>query len=224
MVDSKYYDIIEKISKYESITKYYISQDYYKIQTNDSRLIDENKKGYIKCYVSQQKGFQKYIKKDEIKKPTNNYKVITARAAFEANSGFGNTFVGNLDEVHTKSYISFNVTTEKEAKSLVSYMKCKLPNFMLSIRKLSQDISENTCKWIPLPTLDKEWTDDDVYKYFKLTVEEIKLVKETKISGYKDIIKKEVNDNITESDSSSETKIKSKPKKSSKSKTLEFNL
>jgi hypothetical protein len=213
MVDSKYYNIIEKISKYDSITKYYISQDYYKIQTNDSRLIDENKKGYIKCYVSQQKGFQKYIKKDEIKKPTNNYKVITARAAFKANSGFGNTFVGNLDEVHTKSYISFNVATEKEAKSLVSYMKCKLPNFMLSIRKLSQDISENTCKWIPLPTLDKEWTDDDVYKYFKLTTEEIKLVKETKISGYKDIIKKETKDNITESDSSSKTKIKAKSKK-----------
>jgi len=212
VVDSKYYDIIEKISKYDSITKYYISQDYYKIQTNDSRLIDDNKKGYIKCYVSQQKGFQKYIKKEEIKKPTNNYKVITARAAFEANSGFGNTFVGNLDEVHTKSYISFNVNTEKEAVSLVSYLKCKLPNFMLSIRKLSQDISENTCKWIPLPTLDKEWTDEDIYKYFKLTTEEINLVKETKISGYKDPIKKELNDNITKSDSTKTKRISKKQK------------
>ena len=66
-------------------------------------------------------------------------------------------------------------------------MKCKLPNFMLSLRKSSQDISENTCKWIPLVPLDKEWTDDEVYKYFKLSEDEIKLVKETKVIGYNDI-------------------------------------
>jgi hypothetical protein len=66
-------------------------------------------------------------------------------------------------------------------------MKCKLPNFMLSLRKSSQDISEATCKWIPLPLLNKEWNDEEVYKYFKLSEDEIKLLKETKISGYNDI-------------------------------------
>jgi hypothetical protein len=63
-------------------------------------------------------------------------------------------------------------------------MKCKLPNLLLSIRKSSQDISEATCKWIPLPPLNKEWNDNEVYKYFKLTPEEIKLVNETDIKGY----------------------------------------
>ena len=32
-----------KFLENDKITKYYISQDYYKIQTNDTRLIDENK-------------------------------------------------------------------------------------------------------------------------------------------------------------------------------------
>jgi len=59
---------------------------------------------------------------------------------------------------------------------------------MLSLRKNSQLISTNTCKWIPLVPLNKEWTDKKVYKYFKLSEGEIKLVKETKIIGYKDII------------------------------------
>ena len=72
-------------------------------------------------------------------------------------------------------------------------MKCKFPNFMLSLRKSSQDISESTCKWIPLPPLTKEWNDDEVYKYFKLSEDEIKLIKETKISGYNDI--KPINEN-----------------------------
>jgi site-specific DNA-methyltransferase (adenine-specific) len=62
-------------------------------------------------------------------------------------------------------------------------MKCKLPNLLLSLRKSSQSINKETCKWIPLIPLDKEWTDDEVYKYFKFSEDEIKLIKETKING-----------------------------------------
>ena len=54
ILDSKYHGIVNKFLDYDKITKYYISQDHYKIQTNDTRLIDNNK--LIKCYVSQQKG------------------------------------------------------------------------------------------------------------------------------------------------------------------------
>ena len=136
-----------------------------------------------------QKGFEKYIEKIEIKKDTTKWKVITARAAHEHKSGFGNTFIGNPNEVHTKSYISFNVNSEEEAKSLLSYMRCKLPNFMLALRKNSQDISESTCKWIPLLPLNKEWTDDEVYQHFKLSEEDIKLINDTNIVGYKSIVK-----------------------------------
>ena len=55
---------------------------------------------------------------------------------------------------------------------------------MLSLRKPSQHTNESTCKWIPLVPLNKEWTDEEVYKYFKLSIEDINLIKETKIVGY----------------------------------------
>ena len=222
MVDSKYYSIIEKISNYKSLSNNFIGQSYSGINSNDERLNDENTKTSLLCYVSQQKGFIKYIEKDKLVKDRdfNKWKVITTRSAFGANSGFGNMFIGKPNELCNQSYILFEINNEKEANSLLCYLKCKLPNFMLSLRKLSQDISESTCKWIPLPILDKDWTDEEVYKFFKLTLDEIKLIKDTKISGYKDIIKKEVNDNITDIDSSKEKKVKTKPKKSTKSKTM----
>jgi site-specific DNA-methyltransferase (adenine-specific) len=186
ILDEKYYNIVNKILNYDKITKYYISQDYYKIQTNDTRLKNIKTNDDIKCYVSQQKGFIKYIDKKLIKKEYNLYKIITARAN-GGNGCFGNKFIGYPNEVHTKSYISFNLNSENEAKSLLSYLKCKLPNFMLSLRKISQDISESTCKWIPLVPLNKEWTNDEVYKYFEFSEDDIKLIKDTKINGYKDI-------------------------------------
>jgi hypothetical protein len=58
---------------------------------------------------------------------------------------------------------------------------------MLSLRKNSQHINDDVCKWIPLPPLDREWNDVLVYHYFKLTPEEINLVKTTHIDGYKTI-------------------------------------
>lgn len=189
ILDSKYYGIVNKFIDNNKITDLYLGR-YFGIESNDKNLIDDNK--LIKCYVSQQKGFIKYIDKKFIKKEYNFFKVITARAN-GGNACFGNIFMGNQLEIHTGSYISFKVSNDIEAKSLLSYMKCKLPNFMLSLRKISQDISEATCKWIPLPPLNKEWDDDEVYKYFKLTEDEIKLIKETKIRGYNDI--KPINEN-----------------------------
>jgi hypothetical protein len=31
---------------------------------------------------------------------------------------------------------------------------------------VSQDISEATCRWIPVPPLDREWDNDAVIEYF----------------------------------------------------------
>jgi len=183
-VDGKYHNIIDKVNNNESIIKKYCSSGYFKYRTNDSRL---KTVGKIKCYVSLQKSNDrcKYIDEYEFNENNRFWKVITARGSHEHKSGFGTIFIGKPTEIYTDSYISFKVSNEDEAKSLLSYMKCRLPNFMLSLRKPSQDISENTCKWIPLPPLNKEWTDDEVYKHFNLLDEDIKLINDTNIIGYK---------------------------------------
>ena len=186
VLDSKFYGLVNKILKNKiTLIELYLGR-YFGIESNNKNLTDDV--NLIKCYVSQQKGFIKYIDKKYIKKEYNFYKVITARASFCANSAFGNTFIGSSSEIHTGSYISFKVNSKIEAQSLLSYMRCKLPNLLLSLRKSSQDISESTCKWIPLISLDREWTDTEVYKFFKLSNDEIKLIKETKINGYDDKI------------------------------------
>ena len=127
----------------------------------------------------------KRIYKIYINKKFDNYKVITARANGK-NNCLGNIFIGIPNEICNQSYISFNVNNEIEAKSLLSYLKCKLPNFMLSLRKISQDISEHTLKWIPLVPLNKEWTNNEVYEYLKLNENEINIIKEIKLNGFKD--------------------------------------
>jgi len=195
IVDNKYISIINKILGYNSITDLYHSKGYYGVSLTDKRLSSEKKDNYITCYVSQIKGFINYIDKNTLdENKLNNYKVITVTASTANNDCFGNMFIGNMDDIHSESYISFNVNSKSEAESLLSYLKTRFSNFLLKLRKVTHNISSSTCKWIPLPPLNKVWNNEEVYKYFNLTEDEKKLIKETKISGYNDVKPIDVNE------------------------------
>ena len=169
IVKPKYHKIIDIVINMESVSKLYMGR-CFGIETNDKQFSDSGK---VKCYVSSLKSKDrcKYINSYDFNETNTYWKIITSRAAFGAFSGFGAKFIGNPQEVHTGSYISFRVNNEHEAKSLLSYLDTKFANHMLSIRKISQDISENTCKWIPLVPLDRIWTDDKVCEYLKIDKE-----------------------------------------------------
>jgi hypothetical protein len=162
----KYHGIIDSVMNHQSITALYAGR-CFGVESNDKRLSDA---GDVVCYVSTIKARDrvKYLKKYTFGEKTTFWKVITPKAAHKAFSGFGELFVGKPDEIHTGSYISFRVRNEIEANSLLSYLKTKFSNHMLSVRKLSHNICGDTCKWIPLVPLDREWTDDAVCEFLNI--------------------------------------------------------
>ena len=166
IIKPEFHEIIDAVNKLENVRNIYRSSGFYKYRTNDKRLEDT---GTIKCYVSilKSKNRCKYIDKYDFDNENTFWKVITARANGKSPK-FGAMFIGKPDEIYTDSYISFRVANEVQAKSLMSYLQTKIANHLLSIRKISQDISENTCKWIPLVPLDRIWTDDTVCDYLKI--------------------------------------------------------
>ena len=60
ILDSKYYGIVNKLLDKEKIINIYLGR-YFGIESNDKKLTDNSE--LIKCYVSQQKGFIKYMVK-----------------------------------------------------------------------------------------------------------------------------------------------------------------
>ncbi len=170
IVNPKYYSIIDKVSKLKGLDTICKGQSYSGITTNDSRLsINKINDEYIKCYVSKVNGYEKWIHRDEIRTSIDisKWKVITA----ESNGSyhrFGNKFIGKPNEVCNQSYIVFEVENEKMANSLLSYLKTDLVNLLLSVRKITQHIKPNTCKWIPLVPLDRIWNNESVIDYLDL--------------------------------------------------------
>jgi len=180
--------LISKLLEMESIADIHHARSYFKISTNDSRLVDTQlNDNYALCYVAQQKGFTKWIDKTDLK-VSNTWRVVTPRAATKGGCGFGNIFISKPGEYLNDTYLSFFVKSENEAKSLASYLRTKFANYLLSLRKVSQDISNGTIKWIPKVSFDREWNDELLFKYFNLTEEEINLIIEADLE--KKVVKK----------------------------------
>ena len=214
LVDSKYYRLIEKVMEFTSLDSIYMGR-HYRIETKDDRLYDaeDRKSDSVECYVSKKNGGMKYIDKEHVKKEYNYWKVITARAYGNQMYGFGNIFMGTTEQVHNGSYVSFRTQTQEEAESLLSYLQCKLPNVLLCLRKSSQDISRASCKWIPLPPLDRIWTDHEIYMYLNLSSEEISLIENTPVMHSYACAKKKTEDPLANPSTNLSLNIKKKKAK-----------
>ncbi len=170
VIDPKNHPLIDKVIGCKNkLSDIYQPSGYFGVRTNGKEL---TKKGKILCYVStfKSKDRKMYLKDYEYKKNMKSWKVITPRASGHEYDGFGVMLLCNPDSIYTDSYIGFKVKSEQEGKYLISYLKTKIVNELLSFRKMSQDISENTIKFIPLVPLDRVWNDNSVKKYFELSL------------------------------------------------------
>lgn len=167
IIKPEHHPLVDIVSAMSSVNQLYKGR-FFGIETNETTRFSDT--GTVKCFVSLQnsKNRYKYMDNYDFTESNTFWKVITAEAAHGAFSGFSEIFIGKPDEVHTGSYISFRVNNEDEAKSLLSYFETKFANHMLSIRKISQHINGNVCKWIPLLPLDRIWSDDTVCEYLKI--------------------------------------------------------
>ena len=177
IIKPKFHQIMDRMIHYPSINEIYMTRGFYKLETNDKRLKDNGK---IVVYVSSLKKSdrKKYIDDFQFTPENTTWKVITSRANGSSPS-FGNfKCILTPKEIYTNSYIGFKVKTKQEGESLISYLNCKLPNYILSVRKISQDINTDVIKWIPIVPLDRIWTNESVYDYFSLSKEEQDIIEQ----------------------------------------------
>ena len=190
-----YLDMKQYISEESCLSSIYTPQGRYVTNENVLSKTKQNDDD-IPCYVSQPKGFVNYCPVNSINKnklgqspDINLWKVVTTAAAHSGTSGFANIFIGKPGTIHSKSYISFNVASEEEATYLESYLKCKLPQVMLSLRKITHNITnKNVLSWIPIPPLDRIWTNRELFEHYGLSVDLQTLLIELKLDGnYSDV-------------------------------------
>ena len=126
-----------------------------------------------------------FIKADDVKlhkEWIKKWKVFTPRAnniGTELNDDNLNTLVGIPDTVCTEAYMAVGINhldDENMASNLAGYMKTKFVRFLHSLAKASQDATAKTYCFIPVQDFSHPWTDEMLYKKYKLTDDEIAFI------------------------------------------------
>jgi site-specific DNA-methyltransferase (adenine-specific) len=173
-VSSHAFNIIDKVLKCENIQNMFNSKGHFNVKTNDKRL---NGSGDVKCLVSKQKGGIKYISDCDF----SNTKIGRLKLAIPSASGKGGmneNYYNRIEcvgvgEICNESFIFFDFNSTIERDMFKTYMMTKLFSFLVRLRKIKQDVTSDIFKWVPMVSLDREWTDEMIYKHFNLTEEEI---------------------------------------------------
>lgn len=123
-----------------------------------------------------------YIQKESITKNVgwiNKYKVYVAQAW-----GIGNVskdwikpFIGGPNSCCSETYVVFGPFDKKStAENMISYTQTRFFHFMLALVKISQHSTKKSYSFIPMQDFNEEWTDEKLYKKYKLNKAEIEFI------------------------------------------------
>jgi hypothetical protein len=131
-----------------------------------------------------------YIKIDDVPK---NHKTVRLNKVYipaaawgsareEDDPVLGQPFVGEANSACSQTYlvigydpINHNFTKE-ECENIASYISTKFFRYLVSLKKRTQNGPRHVYQFVPIQDFSKRWTDEKLYKKYKLTQNEIAYV------------------------------------------------
>lgn len=140
----------------------------------------------LKLYSSKGKGFLERKNVKQGKEYIDSYKVmiskVTSEHAGEPSKDGTYKVISKLQlleptEICTFSYFIIGNFKEKfSAKNLMNYLTTKFVRFLLLQAITSINISKDKFCFVPIQDFSKPWTDEELYKKYNLTQEEIEFI------------------------------------------------
>lgn len=187
---NKSVEILRKVLKKETrfMDDSVLSQKPFGFRTY-ARGSENSFPGAVKLLTSKGWG---YVSREEVEKNADGidkYKIICGRLVpsngeLDIKPGEGyrvmtDPQILNPGEINTETYITLGIfDTEEEAINFQSYMREKLPRFLLRQAISSVNINREVFKFVPHLDFTQKWTDEVLYTRYDLTSEEIAFVEE----------------------------------------------
>ena len=77
----------------------------------------------------------------------------------------------------TETYLVIDVCgTEVEARHLAAYMRTRFVRFLVSLRKITQNITRDSYRFVPHLPMNRYWTDEDLYERYSVTPDEVAFI------------------------------------------------
>lgn len=145
-------------------------------QRNQGATADS--KDAVKCYTRGKK--IKYIKRSDIPKNADRideWKIAVPKAyatgARRCTLPAHQIFLIEKGSICTETYnILCSFGTKGEAERVIAYLRTDFFRYLLGLRKLTQDIPKDRWSWVPFLGSDRDFSEIDLFKMFKITKEE----------------------------------------------------
>lgn len=176
--------ILHKVQnlKEESFSHYVSSRKPFGLASNFNDFVSvKDTKNYIKLYRFGDNGYVSLDKVTNNSQLINKYKVIVSKASPGGDeyphSIVSAPIISEPNSVCTETYLVIkSVPSRQQAENLISYIKTRFFRFMMSLVKNTQNISRGSYMFVPLQDFSKPWTDEELYKKYGLTEEEIQFI------------------------------------------------
>jgi site-specific DNA-methyltransferase (adenine-specific) len=77
----------------------------------------------------------------------------------------------------TETYLVIGICAdEAEARNLAAYLRTRFVRFLVSLRKITQNITRDSYKFVPMLPMNRLWTDEDLYKRYGITADQIQFI------------------------------------------------
>jgi hypothetical protein len=111
------------------------------------------------------------------------WKVLVSRAT-DGNENYplpvwdqAGPFLAGPNEACSETYLIASLAKDEiEARHIQHYMRTKFFRFMVSLRKITQDNKADIFAFVPELPMTKSWTDEELFKRFGLTDEEVAFI------------------------------------------------
>ena len=109
------------------------------------------------------------------------YKVYIS-AAYGAGEGYphqiiNKPFLGPKNSCCSQTYLLIGpFESEKVCKNVMTYLKTRFLRFMVMLKKNAQHAMRGVYQFVPMQDFSKPWTDEELYKKYNLSEEEIKFI------------------------------------------------
>ena len=111
----------------------------------------------------------------------DQWKVLLGRA-YGAGDAFphqiyNHPIIGGPRSACTETYLVISrFDTEVDAKRFAAFLRTRFVRFLVSLRKNTQDIYSERFQFVPDLPMDRDWTDEKLYKKYGITKDEIAFI------------------------------------------------
>jgi site-specific DNA-methyltransferase (adenine-specific) len=77
----------------------------------------------------------------------------------------------------TETYLVIGVCkSETEARNLAAYMRTRFVRFLVSLRKITQNITRDSYRFVPLLPMNRLWTDKVLFERYEITSKQVAFI------------------------------------------------